>query len=285
MIEIIQGGSVNINVSEFATSRGWRVVTDYRAIHQRPNSGYIEFNNYTVQEGFEYEISYSIISVSGGIVRVEVSNQSLGDDSNAGYYQKTITPTNDGTIRIFSDADATIDNFSIKKKITEQSEEKEDTILFNSDRRGWITFTNYVPESGMSMYTDLITFKDGDLWLHCNEAIPNNFYGRQFHSTVKFPVSSVGVKTYNSIAIHSNKVIGTTEDGIESELGDVTDLISYDFSTREGIHYANLMRDSLTNNLIQGRYLVIELSDEESKDKKLEIFKIVVKGNINTPNE
>ena len=285
MIEIVQGGTVQIDVRDFATSRGWRVVSDYRAIHSRPNDGRIEFNNYTVEAGYEYEISYNLINLSGGIVRVYVADTQLSDDSTSGYFQKTVIPTQDGRVSIFSNADVTVDNFSIKKKITDTIEEKDDTIVYNHDRRGWITFASYIPESGMSMYTDLITFRDGDLWLHNRESTPNNFYGRQYNSLVKFPVASVGVKTYNSIAIHSNKVLGTTEDGIVSELGDVTDLITYDFSTREGIHYANLIRDKLTGNLIQGRYIVVELTDEETKEERLEIFKVVMKGVISTPNE
>src|SRR5690606_5222330 len=143
-----------------------------------------------------------------------------------------------------------------------------------------------IPESGFSMFTSMFTLKNGKLWKHVIDgATPNNFYGVQYHSLVKFPVSSVGVKTYQSIAIHSNKVIGTTENGIETQLGNVTDLITYDFESREGIHYANKLRDAIMDDKLKGRYIVIELTDEESADTYLQIFKVVLKSNVSTPNE
>src|SRR5690606_27565150 len=140
---------------------------------------------------------------------------------------------------------------------------------------------------GFSMFTKMFTLKDGNLWEHkVDGTTPNNFYGIQYSSKVKFPVSSVGVKTYHTIAVHANKVLGTTENGIVTELGNVTYLITYDFDTSsDGVHYANKLRDALLNEKLKGRYSVVELSDEETKEQKLELFKIVMKSEISSPNE
>lgn len=284
MIELVEKNKVDIDVRQYLTTRGWTLVNSDKVRHERPYKGSIDFNIH-LEEGEEYEVSYTLINLREGIVRVTIGGVELEENTTSGYYQKTVTARGNN-ISIYSDADVELSLFSIKKRITTSEDlSKKDTVAYSEVRRGWVSFRSYVPESGVSMFTDLLTFKNGELWLHSREAVPNNFYGVQYHSTVKFPVSSVGVKTYNSVAIHSNKVIGTTEDGIETELGDVSDLITFDFTTREGVHYANLLRDKLTNNLLKGRFIVVELTDEETKGTKLEIFKIIVKSTISTPNE
>ena len=136
------------------------------------------------------------------------------------------------------------------------------------------------------MFTKMFTLKDGNLWEHkVDGTVPNNFYGTQYSSSVKFPVSSVGVKTYHNIAIHSNKILGTTENGITTQLGNVTDLVTFDFQSREGVHYANKLRDEILNDKLKGRYIVVELTDEETKEEKLQLFKVVIKSEISVISE
>lgn len=284
MIEVVENNSVNIDIRPYLITRGWTIMRTDRAKHQAPYKGSLDFN-IQLEEGEEYEISYTLSNMGSGEVIVTVGGVELDPDESSGYYQKTVIPEGNN-ISVYSDTDVEISLFSIKKRMTEEIDlSRKDTIAYSQPRSGWVSFRSYVPDSAVSMYTDLITFKNGELWLHTKEAIPNNFYGVQYYSKVKFPVSSVGVKTYNSIAVHSNKVIGTTENGIETELGDISDLITFDFTTREGVHYANILRDELTNNLLKGRYIVVELTDEETKGTKLEIFKVIVKSTVSTPNE
>lgn len=285
MIEVIEGNTVQIDIKPYLKNRGWIVINKDRAEHREPYKGSIEFKKYNLIGGEEYDISYTLSNIGVGEVKLIVSGEVVDINTSSGYYQTTITPVSDGYIEVYSDTNVVLTLFSIKKKLTSKKNSGKDTVVYSNARKGWVSFRSYLPEAGASMNTDLITFKNGDLWIHDKESKPNNFYGEQYNSTVKFPVSSVNVKTYNSIAVHSNKVIGTTENGIKSELGDVTDLITYDFTTRNGVHYANLLRDKLTNNLIQGRYIMVELTDEETKGTKLEIFKIVLKSTINTLNE
>lgn len=284
MIEVVEKNSVNIDIRPYLITRGWTVLRTDRAKHQSPYRGTLEFN-IQLDKGEEYEISYTLSNMGAGQVIVTVGGVELEPDETSGYYQKIVVPEGNN-IEVYSDTDVEISLFSIKKKITEEVDlDRKDTIAYSQPRTGWVSFRSYVPDSAVSMYTDLLTFKNGELWLHTKEAVPNNFYGVQYQSKIKFPVSSVGVKTYNSIAVHSNKVIGTTENGIETELGDVSDLVTFDFTTREGVHYANILRDELTNNLLKGRYIVVELTDEETKGTKLEIFKVVVKSTMSTLNE
>lgn len=286
MVELVEGNTVDIDIRKYLTTRGWTRISSDRARHESPYSGYLEFDKYPIDPGKVYEISYTISNLTGGVVRVELGGVVLEEDTHSGYYQKIVTSENSDSIKVWSNGDLDLQLFSVKSQITQTEElDRKDTVAYSQPRGGWVSFRSYKPDSGLSMFTDLVTFRGGELWLHSKDAIPNNFYGTQYYSTIKFPIYSVGVKTFNSIAVHSNKVVGTTEDGIISELGDVTDLITTDFSTREGIHYANLLRDKLTNNLITGRYIVVDITDEENKGSKLEIFKVVMKSTISTPNE
>lgn len=285
-IEVIQNNFVSIDFLDFVNYRGWEVENSTTAKHYYGNEGFLEFNT-QVLENWEYEVSFNISDMSDGTLKVYLGDSESNTITSNGYHQINLTPTQQGSVRIWSDANLTIRNFEIIGKLTQDSDSStlKETVVFNSTKYRWVSFRSYIPESGSDIYTDLITFKDGDLWLHTKDAVPNNFYGNQHSSHIKFAVSSIGVKTYQSIAVHSNKVIGTSEDGITTELGDVSDLISYDFTTKEGIHYANLLRDKLTNNSLQGRYIVVDLTDEESKGTKMQIFKVVVKSIINTPSE
>lgn len=285
-VEVIQNNSIRINFLDYVNYRGWEVESSTVAKHYYGNEGYLIFDTQVIPD-WEYEVSFNISGITDGTLKVYLGDAESNTITTDGYHQITLFPTEQGSVRVWSDADLTLSNFEIIGKLTQDADRStlEETIAFNSTKYRWVSFRSYIPESGSDIYTDMITFKDGDLWLHTKDATPNNFYGEQYSSHVKFAVSSIGVKTYQSIAVHSNKVLGTSENGVTTELGDVSDLINYDFTTKEGIHYANLLRDKLTNNSLQGRYIVVDLTDEETKGTKMQIFKVVVKSVINTPSE
>jgi hypothetical protein len=289
MINVIEGGSVTFDIRPYLQTRGWSIING-GMVHITGVSGDFEITSYTIVTGAEYDMSMDIVSISGGEVSVTVGGVMVIDSTNtSGYHQVNFVAEDSSNIKIWSNANTEIRNLTIQRKLTEDYEEqseRENTVTWSELRKGWVTFKDLLPESGFSMYTNLFTLKDGNLWIHSENAVPNLLYGRQKYSTVKFPLSSVGVKTYHSIALHSNKILGTTEDGITTELGNVSDLITYDFETSEGgIHYANKLRDQLLNERLKGRYIVVELSDEETKTQKLQLFKVVVKSEISSPNE
>lgn len=164
-----------------------------------------------------------------------------------------------------------------------------DTITWSERRSGqisgWSSFKDFIPNTGFSLFNNLYTSNNGVMYIHSDSSPRNNFYGIQYGSSIKFLVSSQGVKTYNSIAVHSNKLLGTTPDGIQTELGNVSELIGYDFTEREGIYYANFLRDIIMDDRLKGRYIIIELTEEEDQNLPLRLFKVVIKSNISTVNE
>lgn len=287
MIEVIQNNSVTFDITPYLTDRGWVILSPDSMKHTPPNEGGFEVNYVNVQPARTYEYSFQVSGMTSGSLVFTMGGSSVSPISTNGYFQGEITTVDNSPIKVWSDGDVTISNINITEKITSEDRDgKMDTITWSENRKGWVTFKDLLPESGFSMFTKMFTLKDGNLWEHKIEGtIPNNFYGVQYSSKVKFPVSSVGVKTYHTIALHSNKILGTTENGITTQLGNVSDLITYDFTSREGVHYANKLRDAIMDDKLKGRYIVIELTDEETKDQYLQIFKIVVKSEMSTPSE
>src|SRR5690606_16298054 len=289
MVETLEGTSVTFDIRPYLQSRGWSIINNNKISHDSENSGVFEILSYAIKSGGEYTISIEVETITDGALTLEAGGTEVLNTSTQGYHQADFTAITSENIKIWSDANVVISNINIQMKITEdyqEDPEQENTITWSELRKGWVTFKDVVPESGFSMYTNLFTLKEGNLWIHSELSTPNFIYGKQRYSTVKFPVSSVGVKTYHTIAVHANKVLGTTEEGITTELGDVTDLITYDFDTSsDGVHYANKLRDALLNEKLKGRYIVVELSDEETSTQKLQLFKVVIKGEISSPNE
>ena len=287
-VEVIQNNSVTFDITPYLTDRGWRYLTPTVIRHEDPNSGDLVINSFNVIEGTTYEYSFNITNLSSGSITLSIGGVTEEPVITNGYVQGTIVAETTEPMTFFSDGNLTLSNVNVTAQISEEEyvDGKTDTITWSENRKGWVTFKDLIPESGFSMFTKMFTLKDGNLWEHkVDDTIPNNFYGIQYSSSVKFPVSSVGVKTYHSIAIHSNKVLGTTEDGITTQLGNVTDLVTYDFDSREGIHYANKLRDVILNDKLKGRYIVVELTDEETKEEKLQLFKVVIKSEISTISE
>lgn len=284
MITLIQNNSITFDITPYLTDRGWSIENNNRMVHTPPNSGNIEVLSIPIKEDTVYEYSFNVENLSSGTLVFSIGGVTLSPVTADGYIQGQVTTLTNENIKIWADGEVTISGVNIAQQISEDN--VISTLTWGESRKGWVTFKTMVPDSGFSMYTNMFTLKEGNLWRHTTDATPNNIYGKQFYSKIKFPVSSVGVKTYHTIAVHANKVLGTTEDGIVTELGNVTDLITYDFDTSsDGIHYANKLRDALLNEKLKGRYIVVELSDEETKTEKLQLFKIIVKSEISSPNE
>lgn len=286
-----QDTPITINlIPEVTDGRDWTLndVTQ-KATHIKCNDGEIELLSLQVRPNTTYEYSYNIESISDGYIKI-----SAGGDNSAplettnGIKIGELNTINNSPLKFFSNGNVIISNLNLKiiKNVTEGDSE-ERTVVYNEGTNKWVSFRSYLPDSGVSLFTDLFTFKEGQTYIHSDRVNRNRFYGVKYDTRIKFQISSKGVKTYESIAIHSNKVIGTTVDGIITELGQISDLINEDFITREGIHYANFLRDNfidiMNGERLKGRFIVIEFEDKCGK--KLHIFKTEVKSNISTINE
>jgi hypothetical protein len=288
-IKTVEDQPVLINFQELLNDRSWEL-NGTKAIHYPCNNNTpLKLLTYPFDEDTNYTISFRIIAASNS------PSLSLGFDTPLFTY----TTVQDVTVEI-STTEANqkltfwgtgyleIEVLNIQKEGEEVSTGSKFNVIWSEDRNRWVDFRSYRPENGFSMFTDLFTWKNGQLWIHKNNSNYNNFYGEQFQTTVKFPMGSGYVKTWSSVAIHSNIIMATTTDGITTQLGHVSDLIEADFTSKEGIHYAEFLRDKITGlvdgDRLKGRYLSMELTTIDGS-QALQLFKIVTKGNVSTVNE
>lgn len=171
------------------------------------------------------------------------------------------------------------------------------TIAYNEDMNRWI-FYSFVPEYAFSMFTDMYSFKGGMMYLHRNQNVSrNNFYGTQYASTLKmvFNKDANITKRFQSIKLRANQLLVTTIDGIQTSLGQVSELIDQDFLedtlsdgvsevklyTDEGVYEASFLNDKLSEGgliegeSLKGNYATLELTTTNNQELKL--FTISVK--------
>ena len=74
-------------------------------------------------------------------------------------------------------------NITLKPKL-QYSRVPKKTLSFNEPSNGWTSFKSFIKESGLSLNNSYYTFFGGDLWLHHDNEVHNNFYGVQYESSV-----------------------------------------------------------------------------------------------------
>jgi hypothetical protein len=146
------------------------------------------------------------------------------------------------------------------------------TLCYHEVENRWKSFQPFIPEYYGSNAMVLVSFKDGELWEHNRLDIArNNFYGVQYNSEIEV-VSNIEypkVKVFNGIAIYSNKYFYSPNIGdvsVQSNetylQGMVSRLVKSKFRDKEGVLYADYLRDASTPNsgtqqqaLLSGRKL------------------------------
>jgi hypothetical protein len=136
-----------------------------------------------------------------------------------------------------------------------------ETIGFDEPKNAWCSFFSFVPEMYGKFGKKLVSFKDGQLWVHDVNDVPyNNFYGVQSTSIVKFVSNHAprAEKLWYNIDIQATKLwfclsidIPPTEpyqQGMHSEL------LPNKFVNRESIWMSDFLRDM---NDTQARFLSI----------------------------
>src|SRR5690625_677217 len=196
-VEVIQNNSIRINFLDYVNYRGWEVESSTVAKHYYGNEGYLTFNTQVIPD-WEYEVSFNISGITDGTLKVYLGDAESNTITTDGYHQITLFPTEQGSVRVWSDADLTLSNFEIIGKLTQDADRStlEETIAFNSTKYRWVSFRSYIPESGSDIYKDMINFKDGDIWLHTKNANPKYFYGVQDRSHETNIIFCTRIHTY-----------------------------------------------------------------------------------------
>lgn len=127
------------------------------------------------------------------------------------------------------------------------------TLAFNEKENYFSTFYSYLPDFMCGANTDIITWKDGNLYSHNNNAVYNNFYGVQYRSRLWAVVNGAPSKkkVYQAISLEGSRPWNVTIETPVSEqdpFGQVSPLVAANFKTIEGFPYAAFKRDQNTPN-------------------------------------
>lgn len=182
---------------------------------------------------------------------------------------------------------AGIDPYSNEYILTiPSSNSAESTVVWSETINGWTSFMSFIGEWYQKINTRFISFKSGQLWLHQNNPLYNNFYGVQYESNVRFilnkePFDSKILQVVEEIAKGSQWDCSdiSTPDGQSSELIGLYDISSpntypADFTQYENRYSANVMRDKNTPNLQSSDYPLLN-GDEMRSD----VFSILLRNN------
>lgn len=301
-ITTLQNTPIEINLLNLVNDNGWSF-SGGKAIHESCNEGSITYD-LAFEANTDYEVSVLVESISGGILRIDFGDYSSSDITVAGLVDLTVNSTTaNPKISIYSNTNTVIKVLSIRKLPvdTDFDTTKTDTIVYSLDNAKWTRYENYYPDYGFSLFNKQLTFKGGKMYDHSDTNNRAKFYGVSYPCKINIPFQGANTRTFQSISIKSDKLLITTENGITTNLGQVSDLVAQDFNKftlddgvtvvevydKEGNFTANFLRDANTDIIngdrLKGNWITVELTTTDDNDFRL--FKVVVKSQVSTPNE
>lgn len=241
----LENSPITIDLLVAANTTGWSVANDI-ASHDSCNAGSIILEDYPLTAGQTYRISWICLTISGGNVQARSPGSNGAVVTTPGLHVETLTPTANGLISFFSNANCTIKAFSIQDTFQATSNTQQNTLVYATEDKKWNGFRTIAPDFGFSIYIDMLTLYLGRLYLHQNgSASRNNFYGTQYQTILQYVENHMPqeIKSYNSVVLQSNQLMVTTESGITTSLGQVSELIDQDFlksALNDGVSSVNV---------------------------------------------
>lgn len=281
MFTTLQNASIEIDLLVQGNSVGWSVDDDI-ATHEACNEGSITLEGKTLTAGETWSFSYRINEISGSYLQPFMGTTAGVQRTSAGTYTETLLVAGTNPkFRFYAPATTAceIAIFNIQQVSQSTALKQDNTTAFSEKTNKWNPHYTYQPDCAYSLFTNLFSYKFGNLWSHDNAITPrNNFYGQQYLSILKpvFNQSKGEVKTFQSISLQSNQLLVTTESGIETSLGQISELIEQDFLVdvlegttnievydKEGIFQASFLRDKnidlLDGDQLKGNFIAVEL--------------------------
>ena len=287
MIESIQDTPVTVDLLVQGNSRGW-TVEGGDAIHEKCNTGKISKLNYPIVAGLQYEFSYTIQYINTGSLTASLGGVNSASRTAPGFYTETITAINTNPLEFLSDANCRIGPVTIRVITQVYNLKDRSTIVWNEKDNKWTDYRHYNPDCGFSMFANFFMNKNGRTWVSSTEATRNNYFGVQYYSIFKFAanMNQTQPKTFEAISYKANKLMVTTDDGIQTSLGQLSDLVQEDFLKGtladgvnevkiydvEGIYSAGFMKakpDVINGDVLKGNWITIELIEVSTGVLKL----------------
>lgn len=288
--EAIQGIPLEINLSEQGLSTGW-TLSGTTATHEACNDGYLKAIGLNLIDGVSYTITFSVMSISDGYIRVDIGENQSSDITTAGFKNIVIDASGDLVLKFYSNANCIIELLNIRSNEIVTAEKQNNTLSFSSQIGKWTSFYNFSPDDGESIFTNLYTFKNGISYVHNPFSSSRAYiYGSQYMPIIKasFNEAPGVVKMFQSINMNSGALMVTGNDGIRTSIGQISGLEEQDFLQhvlsdgvssinvydKDGIYLARFLRDISTGtlydgDLLRGNYMTIELVSGYADELKL----------------
>ena len=140
---------------------------------------------------------------------------------------------------------------SLEKKITAtigglpKTVFERETIAFDEASNRWKMFFPYQPEFMCGSNLDIVSFKDGALWLHDSNDTRGEFYGVKYPMELTFVHNEnpANMKVYKAMQTDSNAPFDVE---ITNQFGQKTSLLTTDFENIENVYWAALWKDENT---------------------------------------
>lgn len=295
--QALENTPLQISLPDAARSTGWTVNGNI-AIHEACNSGNLINTAYPIVPGLSYTFTYLILNISGGQLQPNLGGVNGASQTTTGFKTDTIVATNNSPLLFFSDANMSMETFTIQPTPVTQTSYLTNTIVYAELLNKWTSYYTFVPDKGFSMFTDTFTFNQGNLYRHQHGSNNRgNFYGVQFSWRFKFAwnANPTIAKTYEALAYQANTLLVTTPSGIQTSLGQLSELMAIDFLqftlqdnsttvnvyTKDGLYSATILRDMNddinTGDFLKGNYMLVEMTNQNAADA-VELFTIDVKS-------
>ena len=301
MYSALENTTITVNLLQACNTTGW-TIDGTNGFHDSCNPGSLVLSAYPILAGQPYQISYIVLSISGGNVQPQTPGANGVTRTSPGLYIEQITPTSNGFLSFYSNATCEISALNINPASTAPGT----TIVYsatNSLKRGmpiWSDFRTYYVDYGWALYTRTILANNGAMWVADNgetNGTANNFFGTQFQSSIRFvEAKNPGIiKDFEALSYQANMLLITTIDGVQSSLGQISTLIDTDFIKqklqsgglevtlyqKDQVYSASFLNDEnndiVNGDPLRGNYLIIELITNDGSTP-LTLYSIAVRS-------
>jgi hypothetical protein len=291
----VENTPIIVNLPQVAINTGWTIVGD-TAVHESCNSGEIQLTGYTPISGHTYELSYKVKSISGGNVQLRIGTTSGAVRTTTGNYTETLLASGTNPIiSFYSNANCEIQAFNIRDTAIDVNPFQKHTIVYSPVINKWTSYYTMAPDIGFSMYIRTLVCQYGVWYSQLNgSANRNTLFGTNYDSIFKFVENknTTVVNSYQSLSIQSNQLMITTDDGVETSLGQLSALIDTDFEQqiltdgnlqvdiydRYGVYMASFVNDSNDEDL-KGSYLIVQLQSTDSQNP-MQVYTVEIESAI-----
>lgn len=234
---------IDIHMDEDWYDNGWSI-SGGSATHVSCNEGAIRNTTMPTEAGETYKVMFTVSGWSSGVVYPILGGTNGTSVSANGTYEQEITAADSSGLMFWSDGDLIIQLIRVSS-----GEIPATTFSFSKDNLQWGSYWSYAPDMMARFLDGYYTWKSGQLWIHDENNIRNNYYGQQYGSEIRFYVNlnPTQIKNFYSMRLKSNKAWSATEIKIEpregKSKGQLSRIKKGNFRPLQGDWFADFLKD------------------------------------------